>query len=129
MSSVILFGLAPLILLAGGGLMFARPPSRGGQSLRVVENAALAALSLCVVGAAIVMGQGPQTSALLGFADLGFSIQLDAVSLTMALLVSFIGWVVSRYARTYMDGETSQAAFMGWLGVALGSVLLLVMAF
>ena len=36
MSSVILFGLAPLILLAAGGLMFARPPARGGQSLRVV---------------------------------------------------------------------------------------------
>ena len=128
MSSVILFGLAPLILLAAGGWMFARPPARGGQSLRVVESAALAALTVCVVGAATVIGQGPQTSALLGLNGLGFSIRLDAVSLTMALLVSFIGWVVSRYARTYMDGETAQAAFMGWLGVALGSVLLLVTA-
>jgi len=99
-----------------------------GQSLRVVESAALAALTVCVVGAATVIGQGPQTSALLGLNGLGFSIRLDAVSLTMALLVSFIGWVVSRYARTYMDGETAQAAFMGWLGVALGSVLLLVTA-
>ena len=68
MSSVILFGLAPLILLAAGGLMFARPPARGGQSLRVVESAALTALTLCIVGAAIVIGQGPQTSALLGLA-------------------------------------------------------------
>ena len=45
-----------------------------------------------------------------------------------ALLVSFIGWVVIRYSRTYLDGEARQGAFIGWLCMTLAAVLLLVLA-
>jgi NAD(P)H-quinone oxidoreductase subunit 5 len=44
------------------------------------------------------------------------------------LLVTFIGWVVVRYAGTYLDGEARQGAFTGWLCLTLVSVLLLVTA-
>jgi NAD(P)H-quinone oxidoreductase subunit 5 len=46
----------------------------------------------------------------------------------MLLLVAFVGWIVVRYARTYLDGEARQGAFTGWLCVALAAVLLLVQA-
>jgi NAD(P)H-quinone oxidoreductase subunit 5 len=46
----------------------------------------------------------------------------------MLLLVSFIGWIVVRYASTYLDGEARQGAFTGWLGLTLASVLMLVLA-
>ena len=46
----------------------------------------------------------------------------------MLLLVSFIGWIVVRYARTYIDGEARQGAFTGWLCATLAAVLLLVQA-
>jgi NAD(P)H-quinone oxidoreductase subunit 5 len=53
---------------------------------------------------------------------------VDAVSITMLVLVTFIGWIVLRYASTYLDGEDRQGAFTGWLCLTLASVLLLVTA-
>jgi NAD(P)H-quinone oxidoreductase subunit 5 len=46
----------------------------------------------------------------------------------MLLLVAFVGWIVVRYARTYLDGEERQGHFTGWLCVTLASVLFLVQA-
>jgi NAD(P)H-quinone oxidoreductase subunit 5 len=46
----------------------------------------------------------------------------------MLLLVTFIGWVVVRYAGTYLDGEARQGAFTGWLCLTLATVVLLVTA-
>jgi NAD(P)H-quinone oxidoreductase subunit 5 len=46
----------------------------------------------------------------------------------MLLLVGFVGWIVVRYARTYLDGEARQGAFTGWLTVEIAAVLLLVQA-
>ena len=56
------------------------------------------------------------------------SIRLDTVSVAMVLLVTFIGWVVVRYAATYLDGDARQGAFTGWLSLTLASVMLLVTA-
>jgi NAD(P)H-quinone oxidoreductase subunit 5 len=63
-----------------------------------------------------------------GFQNIGLSIRLDAVSATMLLLVTFVGWIVTRYARTYLDGELRQGPFTGWLCLTLASVLLMVTA-
>nr|QQZ51146.1 hypothetical protein JKL49_08455 [Phenylobacterium glaciei] len=71
---------------------------------------------------------GSGNSRLLGLHGVGLAIRLDAVSAVMFLLVSFIGWVVVRYAATYLDGEARQGAFTGWLCMTLASVLLLVLS-
>jgi NADH:ubiquinone oxidoreductase subunit 5 (subunit L)/multisubunit Na+/H+ antiporter MnhA subunit len=36
--------------------------------------------------------------------------RLDAVSAVMLVLVTFVGWVVLRFAATYMDGEARQGS-------------------
>ena len=46
----------------------------------------------------------------------------------MTLLVAFVGWVVVRYARSYLDGEAREGAFHGLMLTALASVLLAVQA-
>ena len=46
----------------------------------------------------------------------------------MLLLVSFIGWVVVRYAAHYLDGEPRQGRFTAWLCLTLAAVLTLVTA-
>ena len=71
---------------------------------------------------------GPGVSPLFGYHGVGISVRLDAVSAIMLLLVTFIGWVVVRYAATYLDGEARQGPFTGWLCLTLASVLLLVAA-
>lgn len=120
--------LGPLFLL--GSAYFARrnPGLRPGSVPKLSEWAAIAALIASALSTVALISQGPGTSALIGFWGIGLSVRLDAVSATMLMLVSFIGWIVLRYSATYMDGEARQGAFTGWMSVTLASVLLLVMS-
>lgn len=120
--------LAPAILLACAGGCFSRPGRRPRFVLLLAEGGALAALAIAVCAVGLLAADGPGTGPLLGHAGLGPTVRLDVVSVTMLLLVTFIGWVVVRYASTYLDGEDRQGAFTGWLSLTLAAVLLLVTA-
>ena len=119
---------APVMLVLAALVAFWRPGRRPVLVAKLAERAALAALALAVVSAALLLHLGPQTSPLLGFAGVGLSSRLDVVSVTMLVLVAFIGWVVLRYSATYLDGEARQGAFLGWMAATLAAVLLLVQA-
>ena len=120
--------LAPAVLLPGAILAFLYRPGGGRAWLHLAEATAAAAIVAALASAVLLAVQGPGGSPLLGQAGIGFSIRLDAVSVSMLLLVSFIGWIVIRYAATYLDGEPRQGAFAGWLCLTLAAVLLLVLA-
>jgi len=122
--------LAPAILILGAVLIHRRPdvppdvsPARNA---RLAEGAALLALAVAVVSMGILVALGAGDSWLLGLFGAGLSVRLDAVSAVMLLLVAFIGWIVVRYARTYLDGEARHAYFTIWLLGTLAAVLLLV---
>lgn len=119
---------APLLMIAAAVLAFRAPGMRPGPVVKTVEIAAMLAIAVAVVCAVILILAGPATSLLLGAFGLGLSIRLDAVSMVMLLLVSFVGWVVLRYSATYMDGEDRQGAFTGWLCATLAAVMLLVLS-
>lgn len=119
---------APVPLLLAGAIGFLNNARRAKLAPVLAEAAALLALlaALLSTGGLILGGAGD--SPVLGLQDIGFSVRLDAVSATMLLLVTFVGWIVVRYARTYLDGEVRQGAFTGWLCLTLAAVLLLVTA-
>jgi len=110
----------PLILLAVAALAIARPGHRPAHLPRLAEGAALAALAVGAAGLVQLLIAGPVT--------LPGLIRLDAVSATMVVLVSFVGWVVVRYSRSYLDGEAREGAFHGLLLAALAAVNLQVQA-
>jgi NAD(P)H-quinone oxidoreductase subunit 5 len=119
----VLLILLPLFLplLAVACLGFAQGGRRRPPHLpRLAEAAALLALAaaLALTVALIVLGPG----------RLGPSMRLDALSATMLLLVTFVGWIVVRFAGTYLDGEARQGPFTGWLCLTLTAVLCLVAA-
>lgn len=120
--------LPPVALLASAGAGFLNAGCRPRFAPVMAEAAALLALLAAGVSAAALILTGPATTPVIGLRGVGLSMRLDAVSGTMLLLVTFVGWVVVRYARTYLDGEARQGAFIGWLCVTLASVLLLVIA-
>ncbi|GAA4010597.1 proton-conducting transporter membrane subunit [Sphingomonas humi] len=117
---------APIVLLIVAMLAVMRPGRRPGALPRLAEGAALFALLAAGASLLALLTAGPSTSPLIGLKGLGLSARIDAVSVTMLLLVSFVGWVVVRYSRTYLDGEAREGAFAGWLSAAIASVLLLV---
>lgn len=120
--------VAPAALLIAGILSLLAPGRRPTRLARLAEASALLAIAIGIASAVLLALSGPASSQLIGLMGAGMSVRLDAVTSTMLLLVSFVGWVVVRYARTYLDGEARQGAFMGWLCLTLASVLVLVLA-
>ena len=115
--------LAPAVLLLGAGLR--AQPGRGRPWL--AEGAALAALAVALAQATRLVLHGPWDSPLIGLVGIGISARIDAVSAAMSVLVCFIGWVVVRYATTYLQGEARRANFLSGLCLTLACVLLLVL--
>jgi len=53
---------------------------------------------------------------------------VNSVTVIMLLLVSFVGVVVSRYSRNYLDGEANQGRFHKWLSLTLAAILTLIVS-
>lgn len=112
------------LLLSISALICARGPQmRPRTSLLLSEAATLGALALALLAALGLALDGART---LGLGALSF--RLDLLSVVMLLLVSFLGWVITRFAVRYLDGEARQGLFMGWLLLALAGVTVLVSA-
>lgn len=119
---------APALLSIAAFLALFSPGRRPTGLLRIAEGLALASIAValaCIVQLALT---GPATSPVIGFAGIGFSFRLDAVSATMLAMIAVIGWVVLRYSATYLDGEARQGAFIGWMSATLVAVMLFVLA-
>lgn len=129
--------LAPVVLAIAASVFLARPGARPRAVSWLPETAALAALALAAAGLGQLLTGGPAQVSLFG-GPLALALRVDAVSATMACLVAFIGWIVMRYSRSYLDGEAREGLFhglmLGTLAAVLvlmqtGSLLLVVLAF
>lgn len=114
----------PLLLLMAAVVGFARPDRIGRGALALIEVLALLPIGLALGAVGLLVANGPMSTALAA----GFVVRLDVVSAVMLLLVSFVGWIVVRYAVVYLDGEARQGTFMAWLCATLAMVMLLVTA-
>jgi NAD(P)H-quinone oxidoreductase subunit 5 len=115
---------APLVLLAAALPFLVRPGRRPGALPALAEYAALSTILLGLAGLLQLLTGGPRVLA----ANDALSLRLDAISVTLTLLVAFVGWVVVRYSRRYLDGEAREGSFHGLTLAAIASVLVLVQA-
>jgi len=103
----------------------------GRAPLRLLAVARVACI-VAVLGAGAAVARvalyGPTTTPLFGIDGLGFAVRLDALSVTMLALVAFMGGVVLRFSRAYLDGDERHGAFVGNLALTVSSVMLLVLA-
>ncbi|MEL6685235.1 MAG: proton-conducting transporter membrane subunit, partial [Pseudomonadota bacterium] len=118
--------LAPLILLAAAFAPRLMEGVSAQKGALMAEQATLGAIVVALLSAISLAVNGSGDSFLIGLFGIGLSARLDIVSVVMLLLVTFIGWVVVRYARTYLDGEDRQDVFTFWLLTTLSAVLLLI---
>ncbi|MFZ5963690.1 proton-conducting transporter membrane subunit [Thalassococcus sp. BH17M4-6] len=118
--------LAPLVLLCASAAYALRLVGTTQRRSGVSEAAALAALAFATVSGLLMLTDGPVT--LQASAAPWLALRLDPVSATMMLLVAFVGWIVMRYSRTYLDGEPREAVFHARMLATLAAVLLLVLS-
>ena len=119
---------APLVLSIAALIAWRSRTPQSGALGNICEAATLAALAASVASAVLLLLHGPATSPLIGALGLGLSIRLDIVSTVIMLLVSFIGWIVVRYAATYMIGNPERHLFLAKIILTLIFVMLFVMS-
>jgi NAD(P)H-quinone oxidoreductase subunit 5 len=120
--------IAPAVLVLAALAAFATQRRRPLLVTRLAEAAAVVALAVALGAVGLLIRQGPGTGQLPGLLGIAISTRLDVVTVVMLVLVSFVGWVVLRYAASYLDGEARQGSFFGWTSATLAAVLLLVQA-
>ena len=119
--------IAPLALVPAIILALLRPGQRPGGLPFLSEIAAFCALGLTIVGLVqTILGSSPGFTVLDG--PFALALRADLVAASMATLVAFIGWIVMRYSRTYIDGEAREGAFHGLMLTTLAAVLVFVQA-
>ncbi len=120
--ALVLAAFAPVSLIA---LVFipSKRANANGQGFAKTVSLLAASGFLTTVGAAILfwLSKGPPPAGM-------FFPYLDALSITMLLLVSFLLAIVTRYSIHYLAGDPSQGRFAKWLGVTGGSVLTLILS-
>jgi len=138
-----LLWLVPILPYAGFLLLwlFGRGLSRRGVDAIGVGSVGLSALFAILVAASFI-GSSPVGSPLPGqsYTQLlwnwmrvdGFQPQvafyLDALSLIMMLVVSFVGLLILVYSTQFMEGEEGYSRFFAYMDLFLGSMLTLVLA-
>jgi NAD(P)H-quinone oxidoreductase subunit 5 len=117
--------LSPLVLMAVAAFAWRLPGRRPGDVPRYSEYAALGALGLTVLSLVQLAATGTMV---LSTSNGGGALTLQAnlVNVTLTLLVAFIGWVVIRYSRSYLDGEADEGRFHALMLGTLAAVLVFV---
>lgn len=120
--------LAPALLFAVS--LF--PAREADKRPRLMASAGLAAGLLTflstIVADVTVWRYGPLSTQSVGVANIGVGLYLDPLSAGMATLVAFIGVIVLRYSRNYLEGDPRQGTFFKELCFTLTSVISLILA-
>lgn len=83
---------------------------------------------LSFIATAIIFFTGAIVSPIIGIDNIGISLRLDALSIALWWLVSFMGMFIIQFSRNYLDGDNRHAHFLGGLYTTIGAVLFLVLS-
>jgi NAD(P)H-quinone oxidoreductase subunit 5 len=89
---------------------------------------AIMSLTVSLISGISVFNFGLIESQLIGIADLGFSIRLDALSTLMLSMIALLGFIIIKFSVNYLDGDQRQGIFIGRLAATIASVQFLVLA-
>ena len=126
---IVLTTLAGPLLLGAVAVLSRYESGSRPKHLILASRAATAVTVLLAAGAAAyVAAFGATSSELIGLDPFALTIRLDALSVLMLMLVSFVGFVVVRFSQNYLDGDNRQGLFMGRLCLTLCAVAMLVLS-
>ena len=122
--------LGAVVLLLGG-----RRTNRWGPLLGVVAVWAAFAVAAAQLVQMLqqpddqrAFGQTLWTWVSSGVFDVSVGFQLDQLSITFVLLITFVGGLIHVYSLGYMDHDENKRRFFGYLNLFVASMLLLVLA-
>lgn len=126
--------IAPLLLLLVG-LTPTRLANRHAGTMAAISTAmAWASFGVAVITGSLFLLQQLHSVTLWRIPLPGhvgaFSLSsfVNSVTVIMLVLVAFVGGIVSRYARNYLEGDPQQGRFYKWLSLTLASILTLIVS-
>ena len=117
---------APLALLAAS--FWPNGKAAPTELARVVFVAALLALAVAIAAGVAVALYGPLISPTWGALGAGLGTYVDAVSAAMFALVAFVGVIVLRYSRNYLDGDPNHGTFLRQMALTIAAVMTFIIA-
>jgi NAD(P)H-quinone oxidoreductase subunit 5 len=121
--------LPPVALFGLAGLHnWLQNPLKKDRCWKVAESLLLASLAASFSVGAILVFQAYAggSSAAITAAGNQLGLYPDGIAVWMALMVAFVGWVILRYASTYLRQDPGRERFLPWFLVTVSSVLVLV---
>ncbi|WP_372592257.1 proton-conducting transporter membrane subunit [Guyparkeria sp.] len=129
-----LLALMPLLLLVAAIPATAAGVEAAQRYRRRVRWAAIGALGLAI-GATVAFLAGSRASLTIAalplpgdIGALALSIQVDQLTMALAVLVALVVTLIARYSEKYLDGDPQQARFFRLLALTAGFFLLVVIA-
>lgn len=133
-----LLWLIPILPLAGFlllALFGARMPKQGAAVIGV-GSVGLSALLTIILGitflsappAAEAFNQTLWTWFQVGTFQAGIAFHLDALSLVMIFVVTFVGFLIHLYSSEFMEDDEDFSRFFAYMNLFVGSMLILVLA-
>jgi len=131
----ILISCVPLLVLAMG-LLGSILSSKQARMIASLSSATSGVVFLCAALASLLYAVGGTAMTITPFShplpgnagEVALSIYINSVTVMMLSLVSFVGFVVSRFASNYLQGEENQGRFYTWLNLTLASILTMIVS-
>jgi len=120
--------LAPLLLFSYALVAILNADARIIRSKNTTQYLGAFGILVAIISAGLVAQYGTFQSETIGWNELGFSIRLDALSMTMFTMISLLGFIILRFSTNYLDGDARQAIFLARLATTIASVELLVLS-
>ena len=121
LAALILFLPCALLLPAW---LVSRRASAPGKAWQLAQGISLLGLLAALLAGLEAAFNGSASVAPAGWLP---AVRLDALSVMMLALTTFLGWVIVRYSRNYLAGDPGQGRYLAWLCLTLAAVWLLVM--
>lgn len=120
--------LAPLSLIIVALLSQINALRSVDQVFALGRIAGAGSFVLSVVLGVLIFTSSPLVSPVIGFDEIGIALRLDALSIVMLWLVTFLGTLLIQFSRNYLDGDPQQRVFLSRLYLTIAAVLLLVLS-
>ena len=105
-----------------------KSPLKLNHCWRLAEGVMVASMVASALVGSMLLVQAQVGGNSNSLATLGgrFGLYPDGISVWMALMVAFIGWVILRFADNYLSQDPGRDRFLPWFLVTVASVLVLV---
>lgn len=125
---------APLLLLLAGLVPATYANAHPQLIMRLNSGAAWLALLAAITAAAVHAFGDPvawtwfSIALPAGIGAFSLGVYVNAVTVIMLVLVSFVGVVVTRYACNYLEGDPNHGRFHKWLSLTLAAIMTLIIS-